>query len=314
MKKQKKQVIKKIGKPEGNPVKKKVNFRHHEMHKKSVHGEETSKIFDVIRVHLKSDFLRKKTPEEREKIFQMSEVITHKLIKVAHQASIRTERILPIALIVCGAAPFCSIESLTLVVNVGLWLFGVDDILDEELLSEKNIFNIIRDFRDIIEGNVLEVKDKDELKNILRKLCIALRKYKLYNPLKVVWIFSISEIINGMVEEYRWRLNFQKKKYKLLPSYEDYLERTRYSSGVPAYIWAMLIIIGDESISTHLLYLLKMERLSSTCVRLSNDIESLERESTEGKLNSIFIQSYKLQKEGMSPEVAHEKAKKIVRI
>lgn len=282
------------------------------IHTDSKLEHEISMLYDAIKKHLNSDFLNKKTPPERTKILKLSEEVTFEVSKRAHQSFIRTQRILPISLVVSGAAPFCSVNSLTLMVNIGLWLFCVDDFFDEKLVNKKELNHFINDFLNIIEGHHENLKDKNELNYILQNTYHSLSQHQSFSLLKKEWSKSIETILNGMLEESKWFLNFKKKNYDLLPSYDEYVEITRYTSGVPTYIWSMLIVINDDSIASNIAYLQQMEKLSSTCIRLANDIESAEREKKEGKINTLTILSLELEKGGMSKESAAIESQKIV--
>jgi hypothetical protein len=269
-------------------------------------------LYHSIKKHLNSDFLNRKTPLEKNNILKLSEEVTFQVSNHAHQSFIRTQRILPISLVVSGAAPFCSVDSLSLMVNIGLWLFCVDDFFDEKLLNKAQLKHFIDDFRNIIAGAHEKIRDNNELNCILKNAYNDLSQHQSFNLLKKEWANSISTILNGMSEESKWYLDFQKKNYDKLPSYEEYVEITRYTSGVPTYIWSMLTVIDDDSITSHIPYLQQMEKLSSTCIRLANDIESAEREKKEGKINTLTILCLELEKSGMPKELAEIESQKIV--
>lgn len=277
-----------------------------------------SETYDIIKKNLKSDFLDSKTLEKRNQILEKSEHVTRHLVELQNQSLIRAIRIIPISLVVSGSAPFCSVDSLRLAVEVGLWLFGLDDIFDEKIFDTKNLLHRIRIYRDIIHGHLdkkhLDAKDhNDELAKILNDFCTGLHNYQLYDQLKSEWVYSASRIIDSMIEEHRWQLLVKSKGAEGLPNFNDYIEFTRYSAGVPAYIWAMLIVLDDRSIPHHLPYLSKMESLASMSIRLSNDIQSAEREAQEGKeINALTIYTHELQKYRLSPEAARQEAKKII--
>ena len=275
-------------------------------------SDSISKIIDLMKANIHSDFLDSKSLAERNKILELTEQVTCRLIQSPYQSKVYTHRIIPIALIVSGAAPFCSVESLAVVVELGLWLFSLDDIVDENLMSKKDLFKCIHNYRDIIHGNLLKKKNNDELANFLNDICSNLNQYKIFRRLRSEWTYTLSKIIDSMLEEYHWKLRFKEKGPETLPSYHSYVESTRYSTGVPAYIFAMLTIIDDESIIENLSYIHKMENLSSASIRLANDLQSAEREAKEGKINSLTILSFHLQKKGLPAESTFSKAKESI--
>lgn len=275
-------------------------------------SDSIAKIISLMKANMRSEFLDSRPLAERNKIFELTEQVTRRLTQSPYKSQIRTHRIIPIAFVVSGVAPFCDVESLTVVVEFGLFLFSLDDIIDENLMDKKDLFTCIHNYRDIIHGNLLKKKSHDELANFLNDIFKNLSQHKIFMRLRPEWTYSLSKIIDSMLKEYHWKLRFKEKGPETLPSYSDYIETSRYSVGVPAYIFTMLDIIDDESILENLSYLHKMENLSSTIVRLANDLKSAEKETKEKKINSLTILSFHLQKKGLPAESTLSKAKEIV--
>src|SRR5207245_11003317 len=119
--------------------------------------------------------------------------------------------------------------------------------------------------------------------------------------------------IEGMTREDQWRSAFRHDGVASLPTYEEYVDIGRYSIGGPPHMWAALITTGDESTPKHLDHLGAMEQLASTCIRLANDLQSYQKEVTEGKINALVILSRELREKGVSEKDAYAQAEARVR-
>ncbi|HLZ08735.1 MAG TPA: terpene synthase family protein, partial [Chloroflexota bacterium] len=95
----------------------------------------------------------------------------------------------------------------------------------------------------------------------------------------------------------------------VLPSYEEYVENGLNSIGGPPHVWSAIITTGDSSVPWHLRHLREMERVSSTCVRLANDLQSHSKEIAEEKLNSLLVVSHALIRRGLTPVDALREAR-----
>ncbi len=155
----------------------------------------------------------------------------------------------------------------------------------------------------------------DSLANALCETRDDLATYHLFGPLGSAWADSLCGTIDGMTREYQWRLAYRKgvDERATLPTYDEYVATGRYSIGGPPHIWAALITSDDASTPEHLAHLRNMERLASTCIRLANDLQSYQKEITEGKINALVILSRALRARGMPEQAAYRQAEAHVR-
>lgn len=253
--------------------------------------EQITTIFRAIKTNLHSDFLNSKSLAEREKIFKISEETTRKLYKSHYSSLIRVSRIIPITLIISVAAPFIDAKSLLLTMKFGLFLFGLDDLFDEKLLNTSELLKRVHNYREIIHNRqpLGDGHAKDDLATLLQEIYDGFQTYRNFKKLKGEWTYSMTKLIDAMLDEYHWKLEAENNNYSTLPSVEDYLTVSSFSGGTPAYVWSMLMLINDDTIFDHVRYLHHMELLASRCIRIANEIESYEREIKENKINATLL-------------------------
>ncbi len=135
-----------------------------------------------------------------------------------------------------------------------------------------------------------------QLADALAKIC---QKIKVFPGAKTYYsLFAkyLDLCIEGMRLELHWQQNFIKAR--ICPTYEQYLSNGRVSTGMPAILAGLLMMIAQptdiskfNSSQFPTLEKLLDELLLNygASVRLQNDIRSFEREKLEQKPNSISI-------------------------
>jgi hypothetical protein len=222
-------------------------------------------------------------------------------------AIIRRQRILPLAMSVAISAPNSDVATLVSIARISLWIFALDDLFDEKLQPMPDLLRRVQQIR----SSILQRPSKrvnDDLEDILYKITRDLQQYPLFVPLQEDWVWALRGTIDGMIQEYQWGREYQKRGYAMLPPYEEYLKIGRFSIGGPPHIWTALVTENDHSIPAHRRYLRTMESISSTCIRLANDLQSHEKEMSEGKFNALEILARPYVTAGMSEDMAAQQA------
>jgi hypothetical protein len=252
-------------------------------------------------------FLRRQDPSVRQSIFEKATWVSEALRAWATTyEQIRTVRTYPLALSVSAAAPFEDSRALLNTARVSLWVFTLDDLFDEEGLPPAVLLERAAAYRAIARGEVI-ANVSDPLALALGDAIAGLAAYPLFHELREEWANAVCRTIDGMVQEHRWRLVYRRDGLAGLPTYEEYVENGLNSIGGPPHVWSAIVTTGDSSVPWHLRHLREMERVSSTCVRLANDLQSYSKEIAEEKLNSLLIVSHALIRRGFAPlEALHE--------
>jgi hypothetical protein len=262
--------------------------------------------------NLRSRFLESRDAGDQLKIFDLSARVAQQLHRwAARYPLIRRVRVWPLALSVAAAAPFASVEALISTARLSLWVFTLDDLFDEERVPQSELTKRAERYR-AIAHNQLKAPAGDSLASALVEIRSDLASYSLFGPLGHGWVNALCGTIDGMTREYNWRLSYRRDGAAALPTYEEYLATGLYSIGGPPHVWAALITSGDPSTPSHLEPLRQMERISSTCIRLANDLQSYQKEVEEGKINALVILSQSLRDQGLSADEAYRKAEAMV--
>lgn len=223
----------------------------------------------------------------------------------------RRERVVPLAISITAAAPFSPPAALVSAARVSLWVFALDDAIDEEWRSPDETRELARNCRQVLRGGSV-ARGEDPFLDALAAVRDDLTSYPLFRELGPVWADALRGTIDGMLREDAWRVAYREGSADL-PSYPAYVANGRYSIGGPPHVWATILTIGDLSTPRHLARLRQMERRASICVRLSNDLRSAEKERREGKLNALVLLGAENEQRGMRPEFARLAAERRVR-
>jgi hypothetical protein len=267
---------------------------------------------------LRSRFLASLTPAEQVKIFDLSARTSQNLHRwAARFPLIRRVRVWPLSLSVAAGAPFTSVEALISTARLSLWVFTLDDLFDEERVPQAELVRRADRYR-ALAHNTLPCPSGDSLATALCELRDDLATYPLFASLGTEWANSLCGTIDGMMQEYQWRLvdrSDARAGAAVLPTYSEYVATGRYSIGGPPHIWAALITSDDPSTSipANLDHLRAMEELASTCIRLANDLQSYQKEIEEGKINALVIISRELVAQGVAESRAYAAAEARVR-
>jgi hypothetical protein len=260
---------------------------------------------------LRSRFLASLPPDEQVRIFDLSARTSQTLHRWATRYPlIRRVRVWPLSLSVAAGAPFTSVEALISTARLSLWVFTLDDLFDEERVPQTELMKRAQRYRSLAHKEI-PCPNGDSLATALCELRDDLASYPLFSSLGKEWADALCGTIEGMTREYQWRSAFRHDG--ALPAYEEYVQIGRYSIGGPPHMWAALITTDDDSTPHHLDHLRAMEQLASTCIRLANDLQSYQKEVTEGKINALVILSRELREQGVPEQDAYAQAEARVR-
>jgi hypothetical protein len=260
-----------------------------------------------------SAFLESLASTEQERVYRLASNVAAVLsVWAKAYPLVRKVRIQPLALSVCAAAPFSSVEDLVAVARVSLWVFTADDIFDEDIKTASELAGLTEVYQAIAAGRS-PGPIGDELAVALTDVVRGLQRFPLFARLAPVWSHAFGRTLEGMVRENRWRNAVQRRGLASAPSYRDYLKTGRYSIGGPPHIWPSVISMDDASALDFLPQIQRMERTASSCVRLANDLRSETKETIEGKVNSLRILAHQLGQVGWAPDPAVDDARRRVR-
>ncbi len=237
-------------------------------------------------------YLAERPADVQANIFDLSEEIKVGLEAwAAEHPVIRPVRIRPLALTMAVCAPHYPAEALAAVGMLNLWVFALDDHFDEGLFPAEEYPSRVQHYCGVAHNQVFPNPD-DPLGVALFDLIGKLNAYGRFAEFRYLWADALCGTMEGMLQEFNWQLNYQKRGAAALPALQTYLKFGRYSVGGPPHIWATILVGQDPTLQNYLAELLHMEEIASTCIRLANDLQSAEKEQAEGNINSLLILSH----------------------
>jgi hypothetical protein len=167
-------------------------------------------------------------------------------------------------------------------------------------------------YRAITRGETVSTAN-DSLARALVEVRDDLASYPLFATLGTTWADAMCGTIDGMTREYFWRRSYRDDSAFVMPTYDEYVANGLYSIGGPPHIWAAIITVGDLSSVDSVEHLSEMEHLSSSCIRLANDLQSYAKELAEENINALIIISQQLAAQGVDAAEAYRQAELRVR-
>lgn len=173
----------------------------------------------------------------------------------------------------------------------GLWTFAVDDVTDERIMPLSEAVLKVEEWCQIARHgyNDSSIDESDQLSRLILEVTKDLGRFPLFEALLEQWICGFEILLSGILEEYRYGINFSAKGNIALPSLEEYLAHSLGSIGVIVWSYVAFIILGDPETVTNQDPINQALYHSSVAIRLYNDLQSYDREVQEGNVNSIVI-------------------------
>jgi hypothetical protein len=259
-----------------------------------------------------SRFLQLRSVAERKSIFVLASRTAQDLDRWAQQwPLVRRERIAPVSLMVAASAPFVDVDSLVLTARHTLWIFLLDDLIDEGRLTEAQLQPQAERYRALARGDRgLAATESSE--QILAGVRADLQRLPLWRDLGQHWARELAGTIDAMLREHDWRRAYRGGNFAALPSYEAYRANGLYSIGGPPHVCVSFIVLGDASVITRALELRPLIDTASICIRLNNDLRTAGKEAAEDNVNSLVLTARALLASGSSPEGAAAGAEAVV--
>lgn len=268
-------------------------------------SEPDTKPSTEVEYALQSTFLSELDSDEKVRVFDLTTRISRELNHwAARYPLIRRVRVWPVCLSVVASARFVPINALHTMGRVGLWLFTIDDLFDEEIVPVVELQRRVVRYKEIVSGAPLKPRgERDTLAYALHDIQEELKQYPLYDKLREKWAEAVSRTLDAMMRENEWRAAYKEQgQVAKLPDYDTYLGYSLYSAGVPLHVSAALIAINDHSVLNHLSFLGDMEQSAALCVRLANDLQTYTKELGEGKMNTIVLAQREVQAQEDPPQ------------
>lgn len=229
--------------------------------------------------------------QERRDIQSKSQTLAHSLEQWAGQYPfIRPIRIPTLALVVATVLPQMPFDDCLLVAKTMLWIFGVDDKIDERLVTLSEVRHKAQEWQSVIaQGASDEAAEGDELTAALLEIRGQLVEFPLFEPLRQHWAFCVYTLIETMARECQSGIAYNAQGPSSLPRLGKYLRDGIHSIGMHLWQSTALIVSGDASVLACLEAIEKAIEYAGAAIRLYNDVQTFDKEMHEGGINAILI-------------------------
>lgn len=223
-----------------------------------------------------------------ENVFKISNIYELAFGNLSSQI-ISKDRIYPTSIIAAKVFPLENISSITAFGLSTLWLFGIDRFFDERVLTLSELSlklqNLLNACFELPTQQPPTSPEDIDLIVFFHNLDSSLKTSNYYQQYKKNLHSSLENVLLlGMLPLFKLKnasiLNLTKKEYILY---------ARESIGVKFVNWCVLvsqnILLKPEDYD----YFEKLQNLSSTIIRLANDLATFPKEKKEGNVNYVHL-------------------------
>lgn len=211
-------------------------------------------------------------------------------------SAVCTVRVPSVALLTSTVLPSLSPIDALVSAKLVLWIYGVDDLVDEYQISLKELDRQAQNwYRIAADDAIWEDEQHGELDRMLMETKRDLFIYPLFESLHQHWAAELRRLIESIAARHRTAIAYAAHGPSALPSIEQYLRLGLHSMGVPLWSWAIWAVVDDPSIQEYLDPIVQATEHAATAIRLYNDLRTYERELAEGSVNSVLIVYHAMQ-------------------
>lgn len=239
-----------------------------------------------------SDVFRTLTDEEKQRTHEKAQELIPLLSSWASgYPVVRAKRIPPVAVLIATVLPLLPQPAALIVGKLILFIFAVDDLADERLLSLEDFIQAGRIWHDVaLHGKTdLPPVDDSSLTKMIAEIRGDLSQFSLFSKYVSLWASRLSQLCEAMANEYIYGLEHQKSGGKKLPGFDEYLAGGIHSVGFPFWGTSILILLSEPETLAHLNKIENTILQTGAAIRLYNDVRTYEKEVQEANINAITI-------------------------
>ena len=229
---------------------------------------------------------------------------------------IRAKRVTPVAVLVATVLPHLALHHALLVGKIILFIFTVDDVADERLLSYMDFIASSKVWSDIARfGNAITLTSEDgDLGVMFLEIRGELARFPLFSSLWALWSSRLQLLSESMAKEYEYGLRYHVSGKETLPAFDEYIESGTHSLGFPFWGTSVLILLSEPLTQDNLDHLNEIMLNTGAAIRLYNDVRTYEKEVKEGNINALtlVLNSLEEKREGLSAHQMFEQAQETV--
>jgi hypothetical protein len=196
-----------------------------------------------------------------------------------------------VAALVATVLPDLPVNLSLLVGKLILFIFAVDDLADERLLSYTSFIEASRTWVALArDGTTSHPFPQDEgLSQLVLELRHELSHLPLFSDWKDLWADRLHWLCEAMAKEYEYGLCYTSLGTEMLPALEPYLHSGIHSVGFPFWGTSVLILLNEPDLHDHLEAINGIILHTGAAIRLYNDMRTYEKEAQEHNINAVLI-------------------------
>lgn len=232
------------------------------------------------------------TGVEKMKIQEKAQELSNLLsLWASYYPFIRAKRVPPVAVLVATVLPDLPVNALLLVGKLILFIFAVDDLADEHLLSYAEFNQAAKIWQEIARfGQTNKQAGGDQsISEMVFEIRSELSQLPLFHDLVDVWSHRLGQLCDAMAEEYAYGLRYKASAGETLPVIDEYIKGGIHSVGFPFWGTSVLILLGEPTILVNLEKINEIILQTGAAIRLFNDVRTYEKEVREDNINAITI-------------------------
>lgn len=219
-------------------------------------------------------------------------------------------RLPAVALTLAAAAPSWDPAILQLLAKVTLWIFSIDDAIDEEQIPDEVLIHKVCTWRSVLEEPHRPPQvDGDEHSAVLAEIAAQVARSPFFEPLHAHWRSNFERMFAGMFFEREIGRRVRVEGPAALPSYSTYLEHGLYSVGALPFATSACMLRAEAGALEHWPAWMEMEREVGRTLRLANDLRTWAKEAREHNLNALMILQRNYAAGGMPAHAAWNRAR-----
>ena len=231
--------------------------------------------------------------KEQHRIASTTEVLVTMLSDWAQQyRCIQLAHIPSVALLTSTVAPRMLPTEVLPTMKLSFWILGVDNLADERQLPLAELRRRMEQWYAAALHGTLDrrtMERPDELTSMLLEVRSELARQILFKPLYKRWALEVRRLVEAMLQEYHFGLEYQANGSRTLPGMDSYLLYSAASTGVPLWALSIWMVTHDMSLLQQLEPIYLATQHASAAVRLYNDLIAFEKEPYKNSINAILI-------------------------
>ena len=232
------------------------------------------------------------TGEEKQKIQENAQEIAGLLsIWASCCPVIRAKRVPPVAVLIATVLPGLPLHTQLLVGKLILFIFAVDDLADERLLSYVEFKRAGKAWQEIaLDGQAAHPVEQDGgLSAVLSEIRGELAQFSIFPELCPLWANRLGQLCDAMAGEYDFGLRYKASGETELPALEVYVDGGIHSVGFPFWGTSVLILLDEPPVLEHMDVIGEIILQTGAAIRLYNDVRTYEKEVQEGNVNAVTL-------------------------